>query len=149
MTSELAERFETVALEDLKVKAMTRSAKGSIEAPGTRVAQKAGLNRAILATGWGELRAMFAYKATTTITVNPAYTSQTCPRCGHVAAENRRSQAHFQCTRCGFEDDADCNAAKNILTAGVSPAAARRGLSASARPTTRENDRERLHASHG
>ena len=105
-------------------------------------------DRAILATGWGELQTMFSYKAGTTITVNPAYTSQTCSRCGHVAKENRRKQAHFACVACGFEDDADCNAAVSILTAGVSPAAARRGPSASARPTTREHDRDASHASH-
>ena len=124
MTSDLAAQFETVVLKDLSVKAMTASAKGTAETPGKRVAQKAGLNRAILPTGWGELRAMFEYKAGTTITVNPAYTSQACSRCGHVAAENRRSQALFQCVACGFEDDADCNSATNVLSAGVSPVTA-------------------------
>ena len=149
VTTNLAARFETVVLEDLSVKAMTASARGTTECPGRHVAQKAGLNRAILATGWGELRHMFAYKATSTITVNPAYTSQTCARCGHVAPENRRSQARFLCVACGTEDDADCNAGQNILTAGVSPAAARGGPCAQARPMSREQGQDRIHASHG
>ena len=49
------------------------------------------------------------------VTVPAAYTSQTCHQCGHVAAENRKSQASFACVRCGHEADADHNAASNIL----------------------------------
>ena len=160
-----AARFETVVLEDLSVKAMTASAKGTAETPGERVAQKAGLNRVILAAGWGELRAMFEYKAKTTIAIHPPYTSQTCLRCGHVAAANRRSRALFRCLACGFEDDADCNAAKNILSGGASPVAAKGpappwravDLHADApgpgrparRPVDREDGASSLHASHG
>lgn len=39
--------------EALKVKSMTASAAGTEEAPGKRVAQKRGLNRAILGSAWG------------------------------------------------------------------------------------------------
>jgi putative transposase len=46
--------------------------------------------------------------------VDPAYTSQTCSVCGHCERANRRSQAQFQCQRCGFELNADHNAAVNI-----------------------------------
>ncbi len=50
------------------------------------------------------------------IKVDPAYTSQTCFRCGEVEKKNRYSQAGFKCVHCGHEDNADVNAAKNILT---------------------------------
>ena len=46
--------------------------------------------------------------------VDPAYTSQTCARCGHVDKENRQTQEKFTCTKCGFELNADHNAAINI-----------------------------------
>ncbi|MEU0518215.1 zinc ribbon domain-containing protein, partial [Streptosporangium sp. NPDC006007] len=51
--------------------------------------------------------------------VNPAHTSRTCPRCGHVAKENRLTQASFVCTACGHTAHADANAAINILRAGL------------------------------
>jgi putative transposase len=53
------------------------------------------------------------------IVVNPANTSRTCPRCGHVAKENRVTQAEFRCTACGHTAHADVNAAINILRAGL------------------------------
>lgn len=64
--------------------------------------------------------------------VNPAYTSQRCNKCGHTCKENRESQAVFQCVRCGHADNADINAAKNILElylangAGLVPAGSKR-----------------------
>ncbi len=97
---------------------MTRSARGTIEHPGTNVAAKAGLNRSILDAGWGQLRAKLFYKAEGAgrelIAVNPAFTSQTCNTCGHIEADNR-FHGHFACRRCGHEADADINAAANIL----------------------------------
>jgi IS605 OrfB family transposase len=53
------------------------------------------------------------------VTVDPAYTSQTCCRCGHVDKRNRRSQASFICGRCGFVGHADHDAARNIAERGV------------------------------
>ncbi len=58
----VASRFGAVVLEDLKVRNMTASAKGTIAQPGRRVRQKAGLNRAILAQGWGGFETVLAYK---------------------------------------------------------------------------------------
>jgi putative transposase len=52
------------------------------------------------------------------IYVNPAYTSQTCSRCGHIHPGNRKSQAEFVCLSCGFTANADLNAAINIKRAG-------------------------------
>ena len=46
--------------------------------------------------------------------VNPKYTSRTCPMCGHIDKRNREGTV-FKCVNCGFEDNADINAAKNIL----------------------------------
>ena len=48
--------------------------------------------------------------------VPAAYTSQTCHQCGHVASENRDSQAVFHCVECGYMANADVNAAVNILS---------------------------------
>jgi putative transposase len=59
---ELADRYQFIAVEDLTVAAMTRSATGTIEQPGRWVRQKAGLNRAILDASWGELLTMLDYK---------------------------------------------------------------------------------------
>ena len=76
---------------------MTQSAKGTREEPGTNVKAKAGLNRAILASGWGQLERKLAYKAGEVVKVDPAYTSQTCSRCSHVNKANRPAQAVFAC----------------------------------------------------
>jgi putative transposase len=112
-----------VVVEDLRVANMTRSAKGTAEAPGRNVRQKAGLNRAILDKGWGgfllALQNAARYHGAEIIKVNPAYTSQTCNACGHVARESRESQAVFRCVACGHGANADVNAAKNILAAGL------------------------------
>lgn len=86
-------------------------------------AAKAGLNRSILNNRWTDIQNKLEYKArlagTRLILVNPAYTSQTCNRCGHVAQENRESQSVFQCVNCGNKDNADTNAAKNILDRAI------------------------------
>ena len=112
-----------VVLEDLKTTNMTRSAKGTAEAPGRNVKQKAGLNRSILDKGWHDFERRCEYKArvngSRVIKVNPAYTSQTCNACGHRAPENRESQAVFRCVACKHQAHADVNAAKNILAAGL------------------------------
>lgn len=112
-----------VVLEDLKTSNMTRSATGTVEAPGVNVRAKAGLNRAILDKGWYDLARRCEYKArvhgSRVIKVNPAFTSQTCNACGHIVPENRESQAVFRCVSCGHRANADVNAAKNILAAGL------------------------------
>ena len=83
------------ALEDLGVKNMTRSAKGTVENPGKNVAQKSGLNRSILEHGWGMFRQRLTDKATSATTaveavaINPAHTSLRCHRCGYTNKNNR------------------------------------------------------------
>jgi putative transposase len=115
-TTDLARRFDVIRVEDLDVRAMTRSARGAVEQPGTRVAQKRGLNRAIMRSGWGQLVARLQHKARGRVEQIPAaYTSQRCSACGHVAPGNRKSQAVFECEACAAgRCNADVNAARNI-----------------------------------
>src|SRR5690606_19713514 len=93
----VAKRFGTVVMEDLAVRSMSASAKGTIEAPGRNVRSKAGLNRSILDQGWYQFRQLLGYKLADRggelILVNPAFTSQRCAECGHTEAANRESQA--------------------------------------------------------
>ncbi|MEV0792741.1 transposase [Kribbella sp. NPDC050459] len=120
-STDLARRFDLIGLEDLRIRTMTKSARGTREAPGRNVRQKAGLNRGILAQGWGLLVQRLQQKAPGRVEkVNPAYTSQTCSACGHVASENRESQTVFRCVACRYEANADVNAAVNI--AGIAAA---------------------------
>ena len=115
-TTDLARRFEVIRVEALDVRAMTRSARGTVEKPGTRFAQKRGLNRAILRSGWGQLVTRLQHKALGRVEQIPAaYTSQRCSACGHVAPGNRKSQAVFECQACNAgRCNADVNAARNI-----------------------------------
>jgi len=113
-----AEHFGTVKIEDLNIAAMTASARGTKEAPGSQVKQKAGLNRAILDSGWGlfdlSLRYKMAENGGELLRYAPPYTSQECPHCHHVSAANRISQSLFVCEKCGYEGNADVVAARNI-----------------------------------
>jgi putative transposase len=113
-STELARRFDLIRIEDLRIVAMTRSARGTLAQPGRGVRQKAGLNRGILASGWGLLARRLEDKAPGRVEkINPAYTSQGCSACGHVAADSRESQALFRCVACAYTEHADVNAAKN------------------------------------
>jgi putative transposase len=122
LTSSLAAEHPVIAIEDLRVAAMSASARGSADRPGKNVRQKAGLNRGILDAAWGEFRRQLEYKAAAfggqVLAVNPAYTSRTCRVCRHESAENRKTQSVFACVACGHTEHADINAAKNILAAG-------------------------------
>ncbi len=115
-TTDIARRFDTIRIEALDVRAMTRSARRTLEQPGVRVAQKRGLNRAISRSGWGLLAARLQHKAYGRVEQIPAaYTSQRCSVCGHVAPGNRKSQAVFECEACtAGRSNADVNAARNI-----------------------------------
>lgn len=123
-TTDVARRFDTIRVEDLDVRAMTRSARGTLDQPGVRVAQKRGLNRAITRQGWGRLVARLDHKAAGRLERVPAaYTSQRCSACGHVAPENRKSQAVFACVACNAGPcNADVNAARNIAAGRAVPA---------------------------
>jgi putative transposase len=107
-TTDIARRFGTVAVEDLRTSNMTTKGRG-----------KRGLNRSILEQGWGAFERVLAYKLEerggTLVKVNPAYTSQECSACGAIDKASRESQASFACRHCGFRAHADHNAAINIL----------------------------------
>jgi putative transposase len=125
-TTALVRDHDLIAIEDLQVKSMVRSARGTIDQPGTNVAQKRGLNRSIHTQGWALFRTRLEAKAAAAvdpdgtaapvlvIAVNPAHTSQRCSACGHTAKENRKNQAAFACVNCNHADNADVNAAINI-----------------------------------
>ena len=118
ITTELVRRFGLLAVEDLQIRNMTRSASGTLENPGKNVRQKAGLNRSITEQTWGLIRNQLHYKAAWAgrelVAVDPKFTSQRCSGCGVVAAENRKSK-QYRCATCGMTEDADVNAARNIL----------------------------------
>ena len=133
----------TIVLEDLKTKAMTRSARGTVESPGTNVQAKAGLNRVVLATGWAELERMLRYKAPRVVLVAAQYTSQTYYVCACVDAHSRVKQALFWCTACGHRDHADRNAARNIRRRGLAPLHGEERSTSRPTPKTREMDRRR------
>jgi len=92
--------------------------------------QKAGLNGTILRNGWSMARSMLEYKApwrgATLVAVPPAFTSQQCSCCGRIAVENRKTQALFECVQCGHAENADRNAARNILLRAKETIAQRR-----------------------
>jgi putative transposase len=113
----LAERYRAIAVEDLTVTAMVRSAKGTIEQPGRHVRQKAGLNRSIHDAAWsqflGILEAKLEERGGALVRVDPRGTSQECSRChAHVPKALRERWHH--CPRCGLSIHRDQNAAINI-----------------------------------
>jgi putative transposase len=135
-STRIAHRFDLIRVEDLRITDMTRSARGTARNPGRNVRQKAGLNREIMRSGWGQLVRRLQDKAPGRVEkVNPAFTSQRCSTCGHVDAKSRESQARFVCTACGFACNADVNAARNIAAGHVVTA---RGGDGVARPVNRE-----------
>ena len=115
-----------VAVEKLNVKNMTKSAKGTVENPGAKVRQKAGLNREVLSQNWSLLRSQLAVKAAWAgreyVEVDPKHTSRDCSRCH--ARNNPGWSETYCCGACGLKIDRDVNAAVNILAAGVLAAGA-------------------------
>jgi transposase len=136
LSTRLARKFDLTRVENLRITSMTRSAKGTADAPGRNVKAKAGLNRGIRRSGWGLLVRRLEDKAPGRAErVDPAFTSQRCSACGLVDRESRESQAVFRCTACNFTLNADVNAARNIA-AGYAVTA--RGGLGIARPANRE-----------
>ncbi|MEH8136790.1 transposase [Gallibacterium anatis] len=111
-----------IYVEDLQVGNMSKSAKGSVEQHGKNVKAKSGLNRSILDQGWFEFRRQLDYKTQWQggflVAVPPQNSSRTCPCCGHVAKENRQTQANFECVECGYTENADVVGALNVLGRG-------------------------------
>ncbi|MEU3898286.1 transposase [Streptomyces sp. NPDC045251] len=141
----LARTYHLVRFEKLNVKNMTASAKGTAERPGTQVRQKAGLNRAILAQGWGLLRRRTEEKAPGRVEDVPApYTSLRCSACGWIEKDSRKSQAEFVCVSCGFSCNADENAAANVAAGqgGIPRPRRAAGAGGVTAATSRSNARE-------
>ena len=135
-STSLARRFDLIRVEDLRIKNMTRSAKGTPQDPGRNVRAKAGLNRGILRSGWGLLVRRLEEKAPGRVErIKPAFTSQRCSACGQVDGKSRESQAVFRCTACGYACHADVNAARNIAAGHAVTARGGNGIT---RPVNRE-----------
>jgi putative transposase len=129
VSTDIARRFDVIRVEDLRIKDMTRGAQRTTGNPGPSVRSKAGLNREILRSGWGLLVRRLEDKAPGRVErVRPAFTSQRCSACRHVAAESRESQALFRCIACNYACNADVNAARNIAAGHVVTARGRSGL---------------------
>lgn len=127
LSTRLIHENQVIVLEDLRVSAMLKAPKPKLDEfcnrwlPNGR-ASKRGLARAISDAGWRQFRTMLEQKAERygreLRLVNPAFTSQRCSCCGHIEKANRKTQATFKCLACGHNENADVNAAKNILAAG-------------------------------
>lgn len=121
-TTAISQNHAMVCIEDLQVRNMSKSAAGTSEQPGRNVRAKSGLNRSILDQGWFEFRRQLDYKLAWNggylIAVPPQNTSRTCPCCGHVSADNRQTQARFECVACGYANNADVVGAINVLRRG-------------------------------
>jgi putative transposase len=111
---------DVLVIEDLAIRNMCRSAAGTADNPGTRVASKRGLNRSILDASWAAFATILAGKAEEAgrqvIRVRPQHTSQTHWRCGK---RGTRNGTIFWCPHCAAYEHADVNAARNILRAGL------------------------------
>ncbi|MEH8093489.1 transposase [Gallibacterium anatis] len=121
-SSKISKNHAMIYIEDLQVSNMSKSAKGTAEVPGKNVAAKSGLNQAILDQSWFEFRRQLDYKTQWQggflVAVPAQNTSRTCPCCGHVAKENRQTQANFECVECGYTENADVVGAMNVLARG-------------------------------
>ncbi|MHB1636228.1 RNA-guided endonuclease InsQ/TnpB family protein [Acidiferrobacter thiooxydans] len=121
-STQISQNHAIVCLEDLPVRNMSKSAAGRSDSPGRNVKAKSGLNKSILDQGWFEFRRQLEYKQAWRggqVLVVPAHnTSRTCPACGHVAADNRQTQARFACVDCGYENHADLVGAITIVERG-------------------------------
>ncbi|MFD7406925.1 RNA-guided endonuclease InsQ/TnpB family protein [Streptomyces sp. NPDC059866] len=141
----LAQSYGLIRFEKLNIKNMTRSAKGTVGQPGNNVRAKAGLNRAILAQGWGLLRRRTEEKAPGRVEDVPApYTSLRCSACGWIEKNSRKSQAEFVCVSCGFTCNADENAATNVAAGqgGIPRPRRSAGAGGTTPPTQRSSVRE-------
>ena len=142
VSKDIASQYDVACVEELNIRGMTKSAKGTKEKPGKNVSAKAALNRKILASAWGTLELCLNYKMEVR-KVPPAYTSQTCHQCGHVDKDNRK-QSDFKCTACGHTDDADVNAALNILAFGNGAAGRGGGDTGGAPRYSRSGKRQKM-----
>ena len=107
VSKQIVKNFDHIKVEKLEVKNMKENA------PSKR------LRRDIAEVSWSSLIEKLKYKAErygkVFEEINPAYTSQRCNKCGYISRKNRTSQSKFSCKKCGHSENADINAARNIL----------------------------------
>lgn len=129
-TTDLARTYDGFAIEALQIENMVRrpKPKPAPDQPGVFLPNgaraKAGLNKAIYASGWGQFATRLTHK-TVVVAVPAQFSSQECRKCHHTSSENRENQADFACISCGHTNHADTNAAEIILTRGEGHLAAR------------------------
>lgn len=124
VSTRIVNESQVVCVETLDVKGMTRSAKGTREAPGTGVRRQSQINRALLDASMSELLRQIRYKAgwygRTLVEVPREYpSSQLCSACGWLEAGLRLDEYVWTCSGCGARHDRDVNAAKNIEAEGL------------------------------
>lgn len=129
-TSAIARENQAVVIEDLQVRAMTASAAGTVAAPGRKVRQKAGLNRAMLDVGFGAFRRQLTYKCerygAQLIEADRWFaSSRLCSHCGTKNETLTLKDRHWRCAHCGTRHDRDQNASLNLerLATGTIPSA--------------------------
>ena len=124
VTARLVREHCLIVTEELAIKNITASAKGTMEKPGQRVAQKAGLNRSILDTAPGSFLSMLRYKAeeagceVIVLNTRKHRPSQTCPACDAVQKKALSEREH-RCLVCGFVASRDQASALSMLKAGL------------------------------
>lgn len=112
----LINEFNTIIIEDLKINKMLKDGK-ELNKPYSK-----SLNKSISNVAWSMLTGFLSYKAEEAgkkiIKVNPAYTSQTCSKCGN-RHKLKLSERTYKCPTCGLSLDRDINASINIKTLGM------------------------------
>lgn len=108
LTTELAQTYSLIAIENLNLSFMTRNGKLSLSAHDAAL---------------GMFRQLLSYKVESTgsqlVAVNPHNTSQACSGCGVIVAKSLNVRTHH-CPDCGVVLDRDVNAALNIRALGLS-----------------------------
>ena len=139
-TAKLVRACAVIATEELQLKNMSRSAKGTLEKPGRRIRQKAGLNREILSAGLGMAHQMLAYKAVEAGTrLHLSYTrqlkpSQRCSGCWALVPKTLSQRVH-DCPHCGCSMPRDKNSALVVIIDAHTPGT---GVAARPKPLARQ-----------
>ena len=122
LSARLVKDYDFIAVEDLSIKQMTRSGRGTVDNPGELVGLRAEWNRGVLDQAWGDLTAKLTYKAesagTGFVLVDPAFTTQDCSRCSARVPKAIGARTHY-CPSCGLNIVKDLNSARNVLRLGL------------------------------
>jgi len=107
LSRKIVNEYQYICAEDLNIKKMVENSH---------------LAKSIADASWSQFLRFLSYKAEEAGRklglVNPAYTTQTCNRCGHCA-EKKLSERQHTCVQCGYSVDRDYNASQNILALGL------------------------------